>query len=147
MKTFGLSVIGCLLAGQLFAADAQWLTSVPDALAVAKKEHKLVLLDFTGSDWCEACKRLEVEAFSKPEFADYAKKNLVLVQLDFPTKPQPAALAAANQDLYDKYRIEGFPTLILLKPDGHVVWNQLGYTGGGPPALIAKVDEAKAKPN
>ena len=56
------------------------MTSVPDAQAQAKKESKLVLLNFTGSDWCPACKKLDAEVFSKKEFSDYAKKNLVLVR-------------------------------------------------------------------
>ncbi len=72
-------LLGFWMAFQLKAEDLTWLTSVPDATARAKKESKLVLLDFTGSDWCSWCKKLDAEVFSKAEFADYAKKNLVLV--------------------------------------------------------------------
>jgi uncharacterized protein YyaL (SSP411 family) len=134
------------MAVQLQAADLTWLTSVPDAQARAKKESKLVLLDFTGSDWCSWCKKLDAEVFSQPQFADYAKKNLVLVEVDFPAqKKLDAALAKANDALKDKYKITGFPTLIALKPDGAVVWNQVGYLEGGPKAVIAKLDEAKKK--
>jgi uncharacterized protein YyaL (SSP411 family) len=134
------------MTGQLLAADAQWLTSVPDATAQAKKENKLVMLDFTGSDWCGWCKKLDAETFSKSEFADYAKKNLVLVEVDFPKdKPQSAELKAANQALQQKYSINGYPTLVVLKPDGTVVWQKVGYLAGGPEAMIAKLDEAKKK--
>jgi len=134
------------MAVQLQAADLTWLTSVPDAQARAKKESKLVLLDFTGSDWCSWCKKLDAEVFSQQQFADYAKKNLVLVEVDFPAqKKLDAALAKANDALKDKYKIAGFPTLIALKPDGAVVWNQVGYLEGGPKAVIAKLDEAKKK--
>ena len=89
-----------------------------------------MLLNFTGSDWCSWCKKLDAEVFSKKEFSDYAKKNLVLVEVDFPAqKKLAAALVKANDALKDKYKITGFPTLIVLKPDGTVVWKQVGLHG------------------
>ena len=129
------------------ATDLNWLTDLPKAQAQAKAENKLLLLDFTGSDWCIWCIRLDNDTFSKPEFAVYAKKNLVLVQLDFPNKkPQPDELKKANAALAAKYDPEGaFPTLIAMKPDGTVVWKQPGYLEGGPQALIAKLEDAKKK--
>lgn len=134
------------LAGQIFAADSAWTTSAPAALAQAKKDHKLVLLDFTGSDWCPPCKRLEAEILSQPRFLDYAKTNLVLVQVDFPAqKKQSAALREANNELQEKYNVQGYPTLLLLKPDGTVIWNHVGYLEGGPSALVEQVEAIKAK--
>jgi uncharacterized protein YyaL (SSP411 family) len=131
---------------QLQAADLTWGTSVPDAMAQAKKESKLVLLDFTGSDWCGWCMKLDSEVFSKAEFSDYAKKNLVLVTVDFPQKKTlDADLVKANDALKTKYKVTGFPTLVVLKPDSTVVWNQVGYMEGGPKAVIAKLDEARKK--
>ena len=138
--------MACCAAAQLHAAELNWLTNVPKAEAQAKKDNKLVLMDFTGSDWCEWCKKLDQDTFSKPEFADYAKSNLVLVQLDFPVnKPQSDQLKAANAALARKYNIQGYPTLIALKPDGTVVWTQVGYLEGGPQALIDQLDAAKKK--
>jgi thioredoxin-related protein len=146
MKKIIFMLLTCCVAGPLLAADSTWLTSVPDATAQAKKENKLVLLDFTGSDWCSWCKKLDVETFSQVEFTDYAKKNLVLVEVDFPAqKPQSSELKDANKALQEKYHVNGFPTLVVLKPDGTVVWNQEGYLAGGPEAMIAKLDEAKKK--
>jgi thioredoxin-related protein len=146
MKKFALCLLGCWMAFQLQAADSTWLTSVPDATAQAKKESKLVFLNFTGSDWCSWCKKLDAEVFSLKDFQDYAKKNLVLVEVDFPNqKKLPDALVKANDALKTKYTISGFPTLVVLKPDGTVVWKQVGYMAGGPAAMIAKLDEAKKK--
>jgi thioredoxin-related protein len=146
MKKIIFALLACWMTGQLLAADAQWLTSVPDAMAQAKKENKLVLLDFTGSDWCGWCKKLDKETFSKSGFTSYAGKNLVLVEVDFPAqKQQSAELKAANKALQEKYHVNGYPTLVALKPDGTVVWNQVGYLAGGPEAMIAKLDEAKKK--
>lgn len=146
MRRIALSLLGCWMTFQLQAADLTWLTSVPEAQAQAKKESKLVLLDFTGSDWCPTCKLLDEDVFSKKEFSDYAKKNLVLVQVDFPAqKKQPAALVKANDALQEKFKIIGFPTLVVLKPDGKVVWNRPGYVEGGPKVMIALLDELKKK--
>jgi thioredoxin-related protein len=144
MKKIAFYLLMCWMAGSLAAEEAHWLTSVPEAQALAKKENKLVLMDFTGSDWCSWCKKLDAEVFSKPEFADYAKKNLVLVQVDFPhSKPQSDDLQKANNALQSKYNISGFPTLIAINPDGKVVWLQVGYLEGGPPAVIAELEKAK----
>jgi uncharacterized protein YyaL (SSP411 family) len=146
MKRILAALFVCSLAGVLMAADSSWLTSLPDAKAKAKAENKLVFLDFTGSDWCSWCKKLDAETFSKPEFAAYAKNNLVLVEVDFPNQtPQSSELKAANKALAAKFGIDGYPTLIAMKPDGTVVWKQVGYLAGGPSAMIGKLDEAKAK--
>jgi len=146
MKKMTIALAVLWMAGEAFAAESAWLTSVPEALAQARREHKLALLDFTGSDWCGWCKKLAAETFSKSEFISYASKNLVLVEVDFPAqKQQSAELKAANQALQAKYHVNGYPTLVVLKPDGTVVWTQDGYLAGGPAAMIAKLDDAKKK--
>jgi thioredoxin-related protein len=146
MKTLLLGLLACGLMLQAQAEDAVWLTDMPKALQEAKAEHKLVLADFTGSDWCGWCKKLDKDTFSRPEFAEYAKKNLVLLQLDYPDKkPQSDELKAANAALSSKYNIQGYPTLIALKPDATVVWRNDGYLEGGPKALIDALDAAKQK--
>src|SRR5579863_5494511 len=138
MKKVLLTLFTCAVAGVAFAGEATWLTSVPKAEAEAKKDNKLVLLDFTGSDWCGWCKKLDADTFSKPAFVDYAKKNLVLVEVDFPAqKPQSSELKAANKALQDKYSVDGYPTLIALNADGTQVWKHVGYLEGGPSAIIA----------
>ena len=69
---------------QAGAAEINWTTDVPKAAEKAKAEKKLVMLDFTGSDWCGWCIKLNKEIFSQPEFVEYAQKNIVAVELDFP---------------------------------------------------------------
>ncbi|HTV61609.1 MAG TPA: thioredoxin fold domain-containing protein [Verrucomicrobiae bacterium] len=146
MKKIIVAMLACYAFIQIRAADLNWLTDLPQAQAQAKAENKLVLMDFTGSDWCPWCIKLDKEVFDQPEFADYAKTNLVLVELDFPrNKPQSDALKAANAALAKKYNIEGYPTVIALKPDGAVVWKQVGYAPGGPAAMIAQLDKARTK--
>jgi protein disulfide-isomerase len=145
-KVLIATLLACWAAFQVTAADAKldWQTDLAKAKAQAKKENKLVLLDFTGSDWCGWCIKLHHDTFSKQEFADYAKKNLVLVEVDFPrSKELPSAQKAANDALQSKYGVDGFPTLIVMKPDGTVVWKKEGYLAGGPKAMIDELDKAK----
>ena len=146
MKKTIFALLVCLMAGQLLAAEGDWLTSLQDALAQAKKENKRALLDFTGSDWCPPCKALHEKVLTSSDFVDYAKKNLVLVLVDFPaSKPQSPDLQKANSALHDKYNVAGFPTLLLLKPDGMPIWTNLGYSGEAPSDIIAQINQAKNK--
>ena len=128
------------------AEEPKWHTDLPKAQAEAKADKKLVMLDFTGSDWCGWCIKLNKEVFSTPEFAEFAKKNLVLVEVDFPRKKQLSAeQKKANQELQSKYQIRGDPTLIVLDADGNKV-GELGYVAGGPKAWIEKFEkETKVK--
>jgi len=140
-KTLYLLIAAVFFASTLGADE--WMTDYKAALQQAEKEKKLVLLDFTGSDWCGWCIRLDKEVFSKSEFKNYAKKNLVLVKLDFPrSKSQTAQIKAQNQQLAQQYNIEGYPTVIVLDPAGQQV-GQLGYMEGGPKAFIAELDKLK----
>jgi thioredoxin-related protein len=133
-----------IFASAVFArADLSWLTDYDAAKSQAKNDNKLVLLDFTGSDWCGWCKRLKAEVFSKPQFQDYATKNLVLVELDFPRyKQQSDAVKKQNRQLASEYQIEGFPTLIVLDAAGKKV-GELGYMPGGPDAFIAALEKLR----
>lgn len=94
-----------------------WGTDYKAALATAAKENKNVLLDFSGSDWCTACIRLRKTLLSDPAFIDYAKKNLVLVNIDFPQhKSLSPELTKQNNHLQELYGVDAFPTLVLLTP-------------------------------
>lgn len=147
MKKAVVVLLGCfVVAGSLFADEPQWLTSFPETLAQAKKENKYALLDFTGSDWCAPCKIIHDKILTSPEFVNYAQKNLVLEVVDFPAqKPQSDELIKANAALQTKYDVDGYPTLLLLRPDGTVAWRNLGYSGETPAQIIAKIDAAKKK--
>jgi protein disulfide-isomerase len=142
-KLFLLSCLVFVCCGPALA-EANWLTDYEAAKAKAKSDNKLVLLEFTGSDWCGYCKRMQAEIFSKPQFQDYAAKNLILVELDFPrTKPQSDTVRKQNMHLASEYDIEGFPTTIVLSPDGKRVANFFGYLEGGPEPLIAALEKLR----
>ncbi|MEM1057908.1 MAG: thioredoxin family protein [Verrucomicrobiota bacterium] len=134
-----------LAAGSLQAAGESWMDNFKEAQELAKKHNQLILADFTGSDWCGWCIRLDKEVFSKPEFQEYVKDKFVLVELDFPRqKKQEPAIEKQNKELAEKYGVRGFPTVLVLKPDGEVV-EQLGYMEGGPKAFIKALEKAKDK--
>ena len=125
------------------AANASriWMTDYKAALEKANREEKRVLLNFTGSDWCGWCIKLDREVFSTHEFMAYANQNLVLVKLDFPKKKKlPELLQAQNKGLAKRYRIRGYPTIIILNSRGKSV-GKLGYTRGGPKAFIKEVEK------
>ncbi len=133
------------LAGASLRAE-EWQTDYDKALATAKAENKRVLLDFTGSDWCGPCIALKKKVFTQPDFADYAAKNFVLVEVDYPNKKVlPDAVKQQNERLKKQYGIEdkGFPTIVVLGPDGKVLGEFSGYRGEGPAEFIAKVDKMR----
>ena len=97
-------------------AKEGWMTDLDKAIEQAGKENKSVLVEFTGSDWCPPCIAMSKNVFSKKEFIDAASKKFILVELDFPKKDKE--LKEKNQPLAEKYKIEGFPTVILLDSKG-----------------------------
>lgn len=134
-----------LLSAVSLMAKPGWSEDYAASLAKAKADNKLVLLDFTGSDWCGWCIKIDNEIFSKPEFQEYAKKNLELVELDFPRrKTLPANVKAQNEKLAQEYGIQGYPTIIVLNSKGKKV-GELGYMPGGPAAFIAELEKLKNK--
>ena len=129
-----------LLAFWLLQAQAQqvyWQADFAQAKARAAESKRFILLDFTGSDWCPWCVRMDKEVLERPAFADFAAKHLVLVKLDFPrSKPQPAAEKVQNEQLAQKFAIQGYPTYVLLDSTGNEVRRQEGYLPGGPAEFI-----------
>src|ERR1017187_4674306 len=93
MKKILIAMLAATVLWRVNAADSAWLTDLPAARAQAKSENKIVLLDFTGSDWCSWCIKFKKEVLDTKAFQDYAAKHVVLVELDYPRKTaQPDAL-------------------------------------------------------
>ena len=123
--------------------ELHWLTDFEAAKTQARVQNKTLLINFTGSDWCPPCIMLDRQVFSQPEFADYAAKNLVLLEVDFPhNKAQTDGQKAANDKLADRYGIYGYPTEIVLDANGKKI-GELGYTPGGPKAFIASLEKLR----
>jgi protein disulfide-isomerase len=143
-RILACSLLALLAATAARAAD--WTDDYPAALAQAKKEHKMILLDFTGSDWCIWCKRTDNDVFETQKFKDFADKKLVLVTVDFPDqKVLKDSVKQQNDKLRDKYGVEGYPTLIVLDSNEKVVFVQEGYKEGGPDAFIGEFPKPAAE--
>lgn len=130
-------LLSSLLATAAFAfAGSGWSDDFEAAKAQAKKENKVILLDFTGSDWCGWCIKLDKEVFSKKEFKDYAKDKLVLVEVDFPhDKRQSKKLKEQNEELAKTFGVRGYPSIILVDAEGKKL-AATGYKEGGPASYV-----------
>lgn len=94
-----------------------WHEDMEEAIKISEKTGKPLMLFFTGSDWCGWCIKLQKEVFQKPEFRPWADKNVVLVDLDFPSKkPQDQKIKKQNEKLAEKFSIRGYPTVVFVTP-------------------------------
>ena len=132
-KYFATSILIVIATLYCFKTEAtDWETDFKKASSSAKAAGKYILLDFSGSDWCVWCIRLEQEVFSQDAFKDFAKKNLVCVLIDFPRAiEQTEELRQQNLELEQKYEVMGYPSIVILSPDGNPV-AKTGYLQGGP---------------
>jgi peroxiredoxin len=118
-----------------------WMTDFAQAKKEAAKRKVPILVNFSGSDWCGWCIRLDKEVFSQPEFKAYAKKNLVLFVADFPQrKPQAAAIKRQNRRLAERFGVQGFPTVLLVDASGKVL-ARTGYREGGAALYVKHLEE------
>ena len=142
-KWIPLLLLAVLFACSLPSCNAfEWRTDLPAAAAEARASQRLLLLNFSGSDWCGWCKKLDGEVFSQPAFQEYAASNLVAVLADFPRRTaQDATLKAQNERLLKRFAVQGFPTVLLFGPEGELA-GELGYQPGGPEAFIRSIQQA-----
>lgn len=131
-----------LLLTPLAALGAEgWLTDFEAAKKQAAAEKKDILVDFTGSDWCGWCIKLDKEVFSTPAFK--AQKDFVLVSLDFPRRKEiPADQKAKNEALMRQWGVRGFPTIILTNAKGEA-YARTGYQPGGPEKYLPHLAELR----
>jgi protein disulfide-isomerase len=140
----GLAVVIMLTLGvQAVASD--WETDYARASTNASKSGLYMLLDFSGSDWCGWCMKLDGEVFSTAEFKKYAKEKLVCVVVDFPRqKKQSKKLKEQNAELAKKYGVTGYPTVVVLSPAGELV-DTTGYQEGGARKYVDSLKEMIAR--
>ncbi|HTH56469.1 MAG TPA: thioredoxin family protein [Cyclobacteriaceae bacterium] len=89
-----------------------WFTSVGEVYNLSNSTGRPIFAFFTGSDWCGWCHKLQREVFEKPSFVEWAGKNVVLLELDFPRRKALAPeLAQQNNELQQVFRVGSFPTI------------------------------------
>jgi thioredoxin-related protein len=94
--------------------ELTWYTDILKANEISVATNKPIFAFFTGSDWCGWCKKLQRDVFAKPEFIQWAIKNVVLLELDFPRRtPQSPELAQQNASLQQTFQVQGYPTVWL----------------------------------
>jgi protein disulfide-isomerase len=117
-----------------------WRSDYPGALKQARSDGKLVLLDFTGSDWCPWCIKFDREILVTTSFAAYAARNLELVRVDFLRHTAlPEAVRQANDALARQFNVTGFPTFVLVDANGKELGRQVGFLNGGPDAFVVEL--------
>lgn len=133
-------------AAELTEAEV-WIADFDEAKALAEKEGKDMLVDFTGSDWCHWCIKLDEEVFEHDEFLSGVADQYVLVKLDYPNGEEAKAKVPSperNAELAETYRIGGYPTVLLMNAAG-VAYAQTGYQDGGPEAYVEHLGEIREK--
>lgn len=141
-KTLSLAVaFTALFAFAKTSTPEGWLDDYDAALKKAADENKHIVVDFSGSDWCGWCKRLDKEVFTTDAFKKAAAEKYVLLMVDSPMKKSLLTEKAAkeNPKLVEKFGVKGFPTVVVLDPKGEEVC-RLGYEKGGPEKYIEKLD-------
>lgn len=125
-----------------FATAAEgWMTDFSAAKEKAIKENKSLLVDFTGSDWCHWCIKLDEEVFAHEAFKKGVAEKFVLVELDFPRDKSKVSEATIKQnaELQKKYNVKGFPTILLMNANG-TPFAKTGYQAGGPEKYVQSLD-------
>ena len=132
------------LFASLFHFDLGWLTDMDKAKAEASASHKTILLNFSGSDWCVPCIRMEKDIFHSKAFEDYSVNNLVLVNADFPRLKKhqlSKEQTKQNEELAERYNPEGhFPLTLLLDANGKVLKKWDGYPNESADQFISEIN-------
>ena len=143
---YSLILLSIALSLNGFAQQKEltWHTDVNQAINLSVESGNPLFFFFTGSDWCGWCKRLVAEVFKKEEFNNWATKNVILVEIDFPRRtPISENLRKQNKELGQLFGVRGYPTGWFVIPqleNEKINFNKLGsqgYVAGGPKAWIA----------
>ena len=142
-----MNLLTILLSGLLLLTNPDWLTDFEKAKTEAKANHKLILLNFSGSDWCGPCIKLTREVFESETFDKYADANLVRVNADFPRLKKnqlSKEQTKHNEDLADQYNKAGtFPLTLLLDENGKVLKKWEGNPGLQPQQFVDAIKQSK----
>lgn len=145
---FATAIAATLTLTHAFAGGEGWTHDYAGAKKTAAESKKDLLIDFTGSDWCGWCIKLNDEVFKHEPFKTGTKDQFVLVELDFPRDKEKAGvteeIATQNQKLQKDYGIRGFPSILLCDASGRP-YAATGYRAGGPEEYVKHLTELRAK--
>jgi hypothetical protein len=116
---------------------AIWETDFGVAMDQARDRQCHVLMLFEGSDWEPWSKKMDAEVYSRPEFARYSRQKFVLLKVDYAQHTfQTDAIKTQNAELLDRYKVDGYPYVIVADPKGKILMKLVGYQEGGPAHFI-----------
>lgn len=126
----------------------RWQTDFDAAVETARRQGRDLFINFSGSDWCYWCQRLEKEVFSKDAFWQEAADQFVFVLIDFPNdkSQQSDALQKQNEKLAQQFGVQGFPTIILADSTGEA-YARTGYIEGGHERYLEHLRELQKEKN
>lgn len=132
-----------------------WLQSYQEARRESMREGKPLLIWFTktGSPGSPMCARLQREVFAKVDFEKWAKGKLVRLKVDAAGGRREVdefgqltgSLTARRnyaERLKKQFNVLGYPTLVVLQPDGAVYTRERGYGRGEKAELWGKLKNA-----
>src|SRR5438309_3988586 len=130
----------------MLCAFTSWHNNIDEAKQLAAQEHKYILLNFSGSDWCGPCIRMHKDIFDDASFQQFANSSLIMVNADFPRNKKnqlPKEQQALNNKMADAYNSQGsFPYTVLLDPNGKVIKAWDGYPKEDVPSFIEDINSA-----
>jgi thiol-disulfide isomerase/thioredoxin len=135
-------LIGFSLPSRAQTEKLTWYSDIKKAQEISAASNKPIFAFFTGSDWCGWCKKLQKDVFAKEDFQKWAKDNVVLLELDYPSKKQlPEEIVKQNAELQQVFKVGSFPTIWLfyLKNDPETkkinisALGSFGYPSGAEP--------------
>jgi thioredoxin-related protein len=129
----------------IVTGSVEWLIDFEAAKTIAQENHKYILLNFSGSDWCAPCIKMKQEVFENEDFLDIAEKQLVLIRADFPRVKKNQLSKEQqkhNEVLAEKYNPTGkFPYTLLLDARGKIVREWDGYTFSSQDKFISQLSK------
>lgn len=127
----------------LLLPGINWSGDFTVAKTEAAKSHKVILINFSGSDWCGPCIRLRKEILESGTFESYAADHLLLVRADFPRQKKNQLASdqvKRNESLADKYNPEGkFPFTLLVDEHGKILKFWDGYPDVSPQKFVQEI--------
>ncbi|MBE6420308.1 MAG: DUF255 domain-containing protein [Akkermansiaceae bacterium] len=140
-------MLGATAAMVAPAAQIEWMSDLDSACQKAREEGKLLLVEFTGSDWCKACILQKKNVLDKPEFAAWVHQHYVPVEVNVPNNPAVVGGEAAlkkNKAICDEFDIKIFPSLMIMSPDMVILG---GYHGAESSPAAAMAALKKSQPS
>lgn len=90
---------------------------IRDAIKLARKDHKRVLLD-VGGEWCIWCRRLDSLFFQNKDLEEYLNKHYIVVKINVSEENR-------NKKVLARYpKVAGYPHIFVLDKNGKLLHSQ-----------------------